>query len=260
MEAIQALLELHGEVIDRMLELMAARGEAGETTVRELAADEMIGGLLLLHGIHPVSLEDRIRTALEKVRPYLGSHGGDVELLEVREGVARLRLQGSCDGCPSSTQTLKYAIEKEVAEAAPDLVDLKVEGVVERPAVPAGFVPLAQIKPVPVATEADPWLAVAGVASLANDEVELREVAGVRVLFCRLGKTPYAYQDSCPACARTFENARLDGSVLGCAGCGRRYDIRRAGRCLDDDAQTLVPIPLLLEAGQVKVASAALGG
>ena len=62
------------------------------------------------------------------MRPYLGSHGGDVELLEVTDdGVVRLRLLGSCDGCPSSSVTLKLAVEDAIEAAAPEVTGIEVE-------------------------------------------------------------------------------------------------------------------------------------
>jgi Fe-S cluster biogenesis protein NfuA/nitrite reductase/ring-hydroxylating ferredoxin subunit len=260
-DAVQALLDLHGETLDRLLELVAAKGEFGEATIREIAADEMVGGLLILHGLHPLTLEERIQGALAKVRPYLGSHGGNVELLGIRDGVANLRLEGSCHGCPSSTMTLKYAIEKEIAQAAPDLVEIKVEGVVEQPAAPAGFVPLAAIKPLPrPSAGGEAWQSVEGLQTLLSDEIRIEEVGGQRVLFCRLGDAHYAYRDGCAACARSLRDARLEGDLLECAGCGRRYDLRRAGRSAGPPALTLSPIPLLEDAGRVKVAAAAIGG
>jgi Fe-S cluster biogenesis protein NfuA len=81
-----------------------------------------------LYGLHPLDLETRVRQALEQVRPYLQSHGGNVELLGVEGGIIRLRLQGSCHGCPSSAQTLKSTIEEAIAEKAPDAAGLQVEG------------------------------------------------------------------------------------------------------------------------------------
>jgi Fe-S cluster biogenesis protein NfuA len=66
------------------------------------------------------------------VRPYLGSHGGDVELLGVENGVARLRLNGTCDGCPSSAVTLQHSIEAAILQAAPELERVEAEGVEER--------------------------------------------------------------------------------------------------------------------------------
>jgi Fe-S cluster biogenesis protein NfuA len=120
---VQALLGLYGEGLGRMLDRL------GPAQARALADDELVAHLLLLHGLHPVPVEQRVREALDGVRPYLGSHGGDVELLGVANGVVRLRLQGSCEGCPASAMTLKLAIEEAVLTAAPDVDAVEAEGV-----------------------------------------------------------------------------------------------------------------------------------
>ncbi len=113
---------------------------------RQFAADPLVGSLLLLYGLHPVDLETRVHQALEKVRPLLKSHGGNVDLLGIDDGVVRLKLQGSCHGCPSSAQTLHNAIEEAIYEFAPDVAELKVEGVAVPSTPPvSGFVPLAQL-------------------------------------------------------------------------------------------------------------------
>src|SRR4051812_47582441 len=85
--------------------------------------------------------------ALDKVRPYLASHGGNVEGLGLEDGGGRLRLRGSCQSCPSSSMTLKPAIEGAIMEAAPDVASIEAEGVLERVASPAvGFVPLERLR------------------------------------------------------------------------------------------------------------------
>jgi Fe-S cluster biogenesis protein NfuA len=122
---VQALLELYGEGLRRVVTTL------GEPQTRALADDELVGHLLLLHDLHPLGVEQRVRDALDGVRPYLGSHGGDVELLGIETGVVRLRLQGSCEGCPASTQTLKLAIEEAILQAAPDVERVEAEGVAE---------------------------------------------------------------------------------------------------------------------------------
>lgn len=119
LEAVQAVTDLYGEALARIL--------AGADPVE----DELVSQLLLVHDLHPLDIEARCRKALEEVRPYLGSHGGDVELLGVEDGVARLRLAGTCNGCPSSTITLKNAIEETLLKAAPDLERIEAEGVAE---------------------------------------------------------------------------------------------------------------------------------
>jgi Fe-S cluster biogenesis protein NfuA len=126
-ELVATLMELHAAGLDRVLTLLRASPDAGATLER-LAADELVQSVLLLHGLHPVGIETRVREALEKTRPYLRSHGGNVELVAVEpDGTVRLRMQGSCHGCPSSAVTLKLAIEKAIQEAAPDVLAIVLE-------------------------------------------------------------------------------------------------------------------------------------
>ncbi len=117
--AVRALLELYGEGLDRV---MAAVHAADPALPARLAADPFISHLLLMHDLHPVPVEERVLGALEEVRPYLESHGGNVELLGIDDGVVHLRMQGSCHGCPSSAMTLKTAIEEAIRKAAPDVL------------------------------------------------------------------------------------------------------------------------------------------
>jgi Fe-S cluster biogenesis protein NfuA len=123
---VGALLDLYGEGLARIVAEVAERDRDGELAA-VLAGDELVAHLLLLHGLHPVPLEGRVRGALDEVRPYLETHGGDVALLGVADGVVRLQLQGSCSGCPSSAVTLKHAVEEAIHKAAPDVEEIVAE-------------------------------------------------------------------------------------------------------------------------------------
>jgi Fe-S cluster biogenesis protein NfuA len=144
-ELLQSLMELNAAGIERMLELTAESGAAGEVLIDGFARDEMVSGLLLLYGLHPVALETRVAGALEKVRPAVQSHGGNVEVLGIEDGVVRLRLQGSSKSCPSTATTLKLAIEEAIYEAAPDVTAIETEGVSGLPA-PSGLVTLGIVR------------------------------------------------------------------------------------------------------------------
>ena len=248
-EMAQVLLELYGEGLARMMEVVA-RGDEGERTFKVFAEDELISHLLLLHGLHPLDVETRVVQALEEVRPYLQSHGGNVELLGIEGGVARVRLQGSCDGCPSSTVTLKLAIEEAVLKAAPDLEGIEAEGVTEPPPRPAttfvaGPTLRRKEKKQPEEDGAS-WTVVGGLPQLSGGGTLLKEVSGEPVLFLKVGDDFYAYRHLCPGCGESLEGGSLNDAKLGCPGCERRYDARRAGRCLDDPQIHLEPIPLLV--------------
>jgi Fe-S cluster biogenesis protein NfuA len=148
-ELLQSLMEFHGAGLERMLEIVARAGAAGESIINDYARDELVGGMLLLYGLHPLELETRVRQALDALRPSLASHGSDVELLAVEDGVIRLRLRsGSNDGghgCPSTATTLKQTIEAAIYDAAPDMVALEVEAPDDQTA-PAGLVQLGRLK------------------------------------------------------------------------------------------------------------------
>lgn len=141
-ELLTRLLELHGAGLERIVSMISQSGAAGADIVQRLTRDDLAASLLLLYGLHPTDLETRVKQALDKVRPQLKSHGGDVALLGIDDGAVRLRLDGSCHGCPSSSLTLRNVIEEAIYAAAPDIASLEVAGVEDRPHAHGGFVPL----------------------------------------------------------------------------------------------------------------------
>jgi Fe-S cluster biogenesis protein NfuA/nitrite reductase/ring-hydroxylating ferredoxin subunit len=195
------------------------------------------------------------------VRPYLGSHGGDVKLLGVKDGVVHLRLEGTCHGCPSSTVTMKLAIEKAIEEAAPEVVRIEVEGV--SPAVStASYGNGTSQKSNPPTTRQDidinsgEWIALDKLPEFTAGNLAPTELAGMTILLCRVGETLYAYQDSCPSCGSALGGGALQENLLTCSSCARRYDLRSAGQCLDVGNLHLVPLPLLVENDGAKIAVA----
>lgn len=129
-ELVGTVLELYGAGLERILGVIADAGVGALNIRNALLDDGIVASLLLIHGLYPVPLEERIAEAVESVRPFLASHGGGVEILSVEDGVARLRLQGSCNGCPASASTLEHALKEAIDEAAPDLLALEVEGAI----------------------------------------------------------------------------------------------------------------------------------
>ncbi len=267
-ELVRILLGLYGDGLGHIMTALGQEGDAGEAVLDRLLSDPLVESLLLLHDLHPLDVDTRIQRALDRVRPYLGSHAGGVEYLGVTDdGVAHLRLEGSCHGCPSSTVTVRLAIQGAIDEAAPEVTDVVVEGVSEPP---PGQQTLLQIgsgppgappPPGPVADAAgatggpgDPsWVTLPGIGPPTGRPV--RVLAGdVPVLICSVRGTLYAYRDACAACGSSLAQALLAGEQLDCAECGATYDVRAAGRGLGDSAVHLDPLPLLGDSQGVRVA------
>ncbi|MCW2644474.1 MAG: hypothetical protein JWP07_583 [Pseudonocardiales bacterium] len=265
-ELVRIVADLYGSGIERILDILHEMGRLDDDVLAALAGDNTVSSLLLVHGLHPYDITTRVEKALESVRPYLGSHGGDVELLDISdEGVVRLRLLGSCDGCPSSSVTLTLAVEGAVEAAAPEVTSIEVETKDDSAAAKGSLISIDSLmsritEPEPVHGAA--WETVAELAELASGSVANVEVAGTPVVACRVGTDLFAFRDQCPECMKGMTGAtiarRLGGSandaVLTCPRCHGHYDVRKAGASLDDEKLHLQPLPLLTTGGVVSVA------
>jgi Fe-S cluster biogenesis protein NfuA/nitrite reductase/ring-hydroxylating ferredoxin subunit len=246
-DVVSLVTELYGGGLARILELV---GEDDGLRAR-LAEDDLVASLLILHDLHPLGLEDRVRRALDSVRPYLASHGGDVEVLAIDgdEGVVALRMLGSCDGCASSSVTLELAVQAAIEEAAPEIARIDVDAGTEAPESVATPVSLGR-KP----THAAPMAPIYGLRALAPGGVGPLEIDGTKLIVCRVGTQLYAYRSSCPTCSNDLETASVDGPVLRCGVCAAAYDLPRAGRSLDGNTTHLDPLPLVEDGGEVRIA------
>lgn len=260
-ELVRLVVELYGAGLERILELAYDVGALSDEFLGALADDELVSSLLLVHGLHPYGVQERVERALEGVRPYLGSHGGDVKLLEVTEdGVVRLQLLGSCDGCASSAVTLELAVEDAIRAAAPEVVRIDVEEATKAQGLIAVESLTARLRSAEQ-TGGVTWAPIATLDDLAVGGLFRTTASGVDVVLCRLLSGVYAYRDTCAACASCFDGAGLQRSpatpgsaVLTCSSCGAHYDVRQAGIDLDVPDRHLEPIPLLERDGVIEVA------
>ncbi len=259
--------DLYGAGLERILQIAVC---ADPSLVEKFAADDLVASLLLVHGLHPHDVERRVEDALDGVRPYLGSHGGDVTLLEVVDDVVRLEFAGSCKSCPSSAVTLELTVEDAVRAAAPEIVSIEV---VAAEAAPSAAVISAEslLSRVHENGRHGPatWHAVPEFADLAPGEVGGFRVAGTTVLACRIGDELFAYLDRCGRCESSLAGAALHrplGAAIGeallrCPRCRAHFDVVHAGAAADENADATVhldPIPLLVRDGVLSVAVAAV--
>jgi len=252
------ITDLYGAALQRIM--CAATPQFADA----LAADDLVASLLLVHGLHPHDVDRRVEDALERIRPYLGSHGGDVTLLGVADDVVRLQFAGSCKSCPSSAVTLELTVEDAIRAAAPEISSIEV--VTTEPG--AALIPvqslLSRVHPSDHPTAE--WHPVPEFADLKHGEVAGFRVAGSTVLVCRLGDDLFVYRDRCGRCGESLAGAALHrrvGSadpVLRCPHCRAHFDVVHAGCCVDKKADTgahLDPVPVLVRDGVLCVAMGA---
>lgn len=256
-ELVQVLVEVYGAGLERIVDLLRDDDPQGDDHVMRLANDEFVASLLILHGIHPVATETRVQQALDKVRPYLGSHAGGCEFLGIDEsGVVRLRLEGSCHGCPSSTLTVKLAIERAIEAAAPEITGIDVEGVAEQPT--ESVISLDSLRRdsrgANGGAEPGQWITIDAFGELDAGALRTTQIAGEQVMVFRANGSSYAYLNVCPDCGSSWNDSGLTDMVLTCSTCEGQFDLHLAGRSLNREGHFLQPLPLLIDQERMKIA------
>jgi Fe-S cluster biogenesis protein NfuA/nitrite reductase/ring-hydroxylating ferredoxin subunit len=282
-QLVREVVGLYGAGLERIMELAQASGSDSTQApdlAERLATDDLVASLLLVHGLHPHDVHRRVSDALDRVRPYLGSHGGDVDLLEVTDDAEGARVllafKGSCKSCPSSAVTLELAVEDAVRAAAPEISSIEVVAAEPATADTKSVIPaeslLAHVHSNGPSNghsngpsngpsnghSATTWCPVPEMAELAPGEVAGFRIEGVAetvVVACRVGEALFAYRDHCPVCDDSLAGAELDGALLRCPRCRSDFDVVHAGAGVAERSQAhLDPIPLLTRDGLLSVA------
>lgn len=182
---LDAVDGIHREGLTRMAALLDHHD-----LLRLAATDPEVAALLDLYDLVPISEEVQVETALETIRPYIQSHGGQLEVLSVAQGVVRVRLAGSCAGCSGSAMTLKRGVETALRENFPGFLTMEVEEPEPVPVRPT-FIALTQVK-----TIVAPARPLFQDAAALEDVVGMQtvEVGGVAVLLHNLDGEIYAFQ------------------------------------------------------------------
>jgi hypothetical protein len=140
-ELLELVLDLHGLALARMLAIVAS-AEDGRALVERLARDEQVRAALLLHGLHPETVEERVQRAVERLQLELGVLGLRVRIVAVGAAMVRLRVDGAHGPEGARAMGLRQQIEAAIVDEAPDLDEIVIEGLadagVERAALATG--------------------------------------------------------------------------------------------------------------------------
>jgi hypothetical protein len=135
-ELVQLVMELHHTGMERIVEVLRADGDAGESVLARLGRDDKVSSLLVLYGLHPIGMEERVHQAIEKANRQMRSRNGTVEVVGIEDGAVRLNLKANGHG-----PALKEVVEAAIYQAAPDITSLVIDGAEEK----QGFVPLEML-------------------------------------------------------------------------------------------------------------------
>jgi Fe-S cluster biogenesis protein NfuA/nitrite reductase/ring-hydroxylating ferredoxin subunit len=225
--------------------------------------------LLAMYDLAPVDERIQVEEALDEIRPYIESHGGELELLDVEDGVVHVRMSGACHGCAGSAMTLRRGIEEKLRERFAGFREI----VAHEPEAPNGSnggagLPVLQIEHsgggggselLQIGGLRRPVFEDAGALSdLAPGDMKVVEVAGVSILLVNVEGEPYAFKNGCAVDIERpmpLDGARLTGKVIVCPWHNCAYDAR-SGRRVDDrpDDPALAVVPVAVRDGVLQVA------
>jgi Fe-S cluster biogenesis protein NfuA/nitrite reductase/ring-hydroxylating ferredoxin subunit len=179
----------------------------------------------------------RAEEALADVRAYVESHGGELAVLSVDDGVVRVRMSGSCQGCAASEVTLRRGIRQALAEGLPGFREV----IAEEPEGPS----LIDLLRRPVFADAGGPL---------EEGLRAVEVDGVPVLLAAVEREVYAFRNACPVDGSPLEGGRLAGTVLVCPWHNCAYDARSGKRVDGEEGEGLAVVPVATGDGALRVA------
>ncbi|MGH3794544.1 MAG: NifU family protein [Pseudonocardiaceae bacterium] len=218
----------------------------------ELVDDPIVHLLLSLHGIVRPDVMTEAERVLDGVRPSLQSHGGDVELVLVEEGVAYVRLHGACNGCSMASRTMRSGVEEALVSNIPTITSVEVLPNEPSPTL----IPLDAVGAGPN-RRADGWVRTNPVEEVPDGEITLMElVTGdgkeTEVIVVRLGGQLIAYLNVCAHQGLPLDAAILDteAGTLTCPWHGYCFDAT-SGECMSAPGAQLEQLPLRVDDGHL---------
>ncbi len=239
-----AIEEFYRAGLRQIVKVLRDEIPGGPDVLRHLAADPVVRTLLLSAGILKTGPTERAHRALESVRPYLNSHGGDVELVKVEPPVAFVRLMGACNGCSMSALTLSEGVRSALIEAVEEITEIEV---VKDDAAPS-LIQLGATRHL-----GSGWYHGPAVAEVARFGVHPFAVEGQSLIITSVDGKLACFRNECAHMGMELDRARVesDGTLI-CPWHGFRYDAT-TGECITAPGVELEQFPIRVEEGHIKV-------
>lgn len=260
-ELLQTVDTVHREALTRLVAFVQAQGQAD--VLDQAATDPIIHTLFSLYDLIPTDDREQVESALEAVRPYIHSHGGAVEVLDVVEGIVHLRLSGACQGCVGSAITLQRGIEAALRDGYPGFRGIQVHDLAPPThAIPGGIpdmrgsvIGLEQLEVAPSRSLRRPvFQAVAALDELPSGTLKHVDVDGVPVLLANVGGEVYAVRDQCPQSIVRLSLGSFSPPIIICPWHNEAFDVRTGKRTDGENGPGLDVFPIALADGMVKLA------
>lgn len=256
-DALTSLNALHKAALTAIVRALRD-DERGKELLFELVDDSAVRMALSMHGLirsaDPMTVAQRI---LDTIRPGIQSHGGDVDLVRLEDGVAYVRLSGACNGCSMASVTMRDGVEKALVEGVASIN--AVEVLPNEPAAPE-LLQITHVKPPGAAPMADTgWFQTFPVERIAIGTLEAMSLTpqqgeAVEVIVVNAAGQMAAYVNACAHQGMPLDKAIVDATegTLTCPWHGFCFDTT-TGECLTMPGAQLEQLPLRIEDGHVWV-------
>jgi Fe-S cluster biogenesis protein NfuA/nitrite reductase/ring-hydroxylating ferredoxin subunit len=273
--AVEQVAALEGEARERALELQRAieafhkpalvhivrtlrDDPRGKELLFELVDDPNVHAVLALHGIVRADPMTRGERALATVRPYLQSHGGDVELVRIEGDTAFVRLHGSCSGCSMSAVTLREGVEEALVRMVDEVE--RIEVLEDQPT--AAFIPLSAVGRKPGSADTG-WVRALPVDQVAPGtmvrfDVELAPATSDdpahvdSFVATNVDSRIAVFRNECVHQGLSLDGGSMVDGVITCPWHGFRFDAS-SGECISAPNAQLGQVPTLIDDGHVWV-------
>lgn len=258
--AVEGLSDLDGDAVERARALADAveafhkpalvhivqtlkADPRGKELLFELVDDPAVRALFAMHGIIKADPMTRANQALLSVRPYLQSHGGDVELVKIEDGAAFVRLQGSCNGCSMSAVTLRDGVEEALVQL--DEVD-RIEVMEDEP-TPA-FIPLSAVGR---RTKEDAgWVPGPASSEIPAGDMVRFDVGDDSFVITNVENRIAVFRNACIHQGLSLDGGMIEDGVIRCPWHGFTFEAS-SGECLSAPGAQLEQIPTRIEDGKI---------
>jgi nitrite reductase/ring-hydroxylating ferredoxin subunit/Fe-S cluster biogenesis protein NfuA len=216
----------------------------GKELLFELVDDPLIYALFVMHGIIRADPVTRVTQVLETVRPYLHSHGGDVELVEVRGDTVSIRLHGACNGCSQSAAALRQGVEEAILGQIAEIKQVEV--------VPSEPSP-ALIAPDAIGVSPGPgWVKGPSVEEMPSGTLLRFDTNVASVLIVNFDNRLSAFRNTCVHKGLPLDGGLFDveAGILTCPWHGFCYDAH-TGECITAPQAQLESFPIRVTGGQI---------